>query len=173
MPKTTIILLGLALLFTGGCATIVHGTNQQVSITSTPTGANVRVNGQYYGTTPLVLNLRRKEIHIVQLELAGYKDYEITLERAISAWSLGNAIAGEWWWFVGADGMDGAFYRLYPEEVVATLSPDESKPPAMPQARIDNRAVAQQLMDLKELLDAGVLSPEEYESRRALLMQHL
>ena len=173
MHRTTATLLVVALLLANGCATIVHGTNQQVSISSNPSGAAVRVNGQYYGTTPLVLNLRRKEIHIVQLEMAGYDDYEITLERAVSAWTLGNAIAGEWWWFLGADGMDGAFYRLYPEEVVATLSPDESKPPAMPSLPVDNRAVAQQLMDLKELLDAGVLSQEEYEARRAALMQHL
>ncbi len=172
-----LVLSSLALLVATGCATIVHGTNQQVSISSTPSGASVRVNGQYYGVTPLVLNLRRKEIHIVQMTKEGYQDYEITLERAISAWTVGNAAFGDGLIFAALDGMDGAFYRLHPDELVATLSPSRETPPVKapvaPQAAMDTGSVAQQLIDLKELLDAGVLSPAEYEARRAHLLPQL
>lgn len=169
------LVTGLLLLLTvfSGCATIVHGTNQQVSISSVPEGAAVRINGQYYGVTPMVLNLRRKEIHIVQLSMDGYQNYEITLERAISPWAVGNIAFGDALLLAGVDGMDGAFYRLYPEEVVATLSPSKDATPVVPEAATSSRAVAQQLIDLKELLDAGVLSPEDYEQRRAALLPYL
>src|SRR5690606_20081577 len=55
---------GLALLT--GCATIVHGPEQQVSIASTPANAQVLVNGMPVGTTPVTLDLARSRNHVIR-----------------------------------------------------------------------------------------------------------
>src|SRR5688572_8263570 len=60
LPKT----LGMgAILALAGCASIVHGSRQQVSISSTPSNARVTVNGQPQGATPVVVRLKRKDLH--------------------------------------------------------------------------------------------------------------
>lgn len=51
--------LGLAaVFFLAGCASIMHGTTQQVSVASSPTGAQLSVNGMTMGTTPVILASR-------------------------------------------------------------------------------------------------------------------
>ncbi len=175
---TRLILASCAAMLVAGCASVIHGTNQQVTISSTPTGAHININGQYYGRTPRVLNLRRKEYYVVQLELEGHKPYEITLQRALSPWTLGNVVFGD---LIGVtlDAVDGAFYRIHPSTVVATLTPTHEPParvapmPGPASAAPAGKTVEQQLLDLKELLDAGVLSPAEYEARRQVLVGRL
>lgn len=175
---TRLTFAACAALLLAGCASVIHGTNQEVTISSTPTGAHITINGQYYGRTPRVLNLRRKEYYVVQLELEDHKPYEITLQRAISPWILGNALFGD---VIGVtlDAVDGAFYRIHPSTVVATLTPAHVEPariapmPAPASAAPAGKSVERQLLDLKELLDAGVLSPAEYEARRQALLSQL
>src|ERR1700682_4117260 len=84
-------LLGSSLLLFA-CATIIHGTRQDVGISSNPTAANVSIDGQSNGTTPVVAHLTRKENHIVKIELAGYKPYETTVTRSASGWVWGNIV---------------------------------------------------------------------------------
>jgi hypothetical protein len=59
-----------------GCATIMHGTRQDVSITSVPSGAAVTINGQDKGKTPVAVELPRKDKHLLKLELPGYLTFE-------------------------------------------------------------------------------------------------
>ncbi len=47
-------LLGFAL---SGCATIIHGTHQDVAFSSSPTGAEVWVDGVKVGETPVISKL--------------------------------------------------------------------------------------------------------------------
>lgn len=54
------------------CATIMHGSSQELSIASTPTGARVLVNGMEAGKTPFVANLKRKDKHVIRIEMDGY-----------------------------------------------------------------------------------------------------
>jgi PEGA domain-containing protein len=102
------------------CASIIHGTHQDVGISSNPTGAQVSVDGQVKGTTPVVANLTRKDNHIVRIELAGYKPYETTLTRKVSGWVWGNIVFGG---LIGlaVDAINGALYNLTPEQVSAAL----------------------------------------------------
>ena len=49
-----------------GCASIIHGSRQDIKVTSDPSGAVVRVNlNNAATTTPGVLTLNRKEIGYV------------------------------------------------------------------------------------------------------------
>src|SRR6266566_2573403 len=76
------------------CASIIHGAHQDVGVSSNPTGAQVSVDGQIKGTTPVVANLTRKDNHIVRSELAGYKPYETTVTRKVRGWVWGNIVFG-------------------------------------------------------------------------------
>ena len=57
MKKALAFLLLVALL--SNCAAIFKGTTEEVNFYSRPSGAEVYVNGQFRGNTPL-LNLRLK-----------------------------------------------------------------------------------------------------------------
>jgi PEGA domain-containing protein len=116
IPLLMVLVVGAGI----GCATIMHGTNQGIGIGSSPTGANVFVDKQPQGTTPVVAKLSRKDIHYVRLELAGYQPYETALSRRVSGWVWGNIVFGG---LVGlaVDAISGGLYKLTPEQLAAEL----------------------------------------------------
>lgn len=115
------VLAGVLVLALTGCASIIHGTTQQVAISSSPTGAQVSVNNQDLGTTPIVADLKRKETHIVRVTLAGYEPYEVGLTRSVSGWVWGNIVFGG---IIGlaVDAITGGLYKLSPEQLEAELA---------------------------------------------------
>ena len=118
LPKT--LALG-AVLVLAACATIIHGSRQQVSISSTPSNARVTVDGQPQGATPAIVLLKRKDLHTVRLELDGYQPVEIALRRKVSGWVWGNIIFGG---LIGlaVDAGTGGMYKLTPEQLTTTLT---------------------------------------------------
>lgn len=109
-----------------GCATIMHGNMQSVSISSTPEGATVAVDNRVVGTTPVSVELTRKKVHLVQISLEGYKTATLILDRKSSVFYWGNLVFGGVWIGMAVDALTGAMYRLEPEQVAATLDRDES-----------------------------------------------
>jgi hypothetical protein len=107
-------------LLTTGCATIIHGTRQDVGISSTPTGASVTIDNLQSGTTPVFSKLRRKENHVVRIALSGYQPMDLTLTSSVSGWVWGNVAIGG---LIGlaVDAISGGMYKLSPEELSATL----------------------------------------------------
>ena len=107
-------------LFTTGCATIMHGSKQDIAVSSTPTGAAVSVDNQQMGNTPTTLNLTRKDRHVVSIEAPGYKRYDLQLTRGTSGWVWGNLVFGG---IPGLaiDAITGSLYKLSPDNVAATL----------------------------------------------------
>jgi hypothetical protein len=112
--------IGLGLIAVG-CATSIHGTNQDVTFSSTPTGAMVTVDNIPRGNAPTVVKLSRKESHVVKIELAGYQPFELTITRHVSGWVWGNIIFGG---LIGlaVDAISGGMYNLTPELVGASLA---------------------------------------------------
>jgi PEGA domain len=104
-----------------GCATIMQGTSQELSVASTPTGARVLVDGTEMGKTPYVANLKRKDKHVVRIEMDGYQPYELPLARGTSGWVWGNLVFGG---IPGLaiDAISGGLYKLKPDQVDATLA---------------------------------------------------
>ncbi len=104
-----------------GCASIIHGTKQDVGISSTPGGANITVDGASRGKAPLVVELSRKNKHVIKLELDGYEPYEVNLTRKVSGWYWGNILFGG---IVGliVDPITGGMYKIKPEQITATLT---------------------------------------------------
>jgi hypothetical protein len=113
--------LSAAALLTS-CSTIVSGTSEDVHIRSTPSGANVKVNGVTRGVTPAEFELSRRQNHTVLIELPGYKPHQVELKKTFNPWILGNLFVGGLIGIV-VDLSTGAVYKLDPYEVNATLEP--------------------------------------------------
>ncbi|MFQ5499687.1 MAG: PEGA domain-containing protein [Candidatus Zixiibacteriota bacterium] len=115
------IVLLLATVVFLGCATIMHGTSQEIGIQSQPTGAIVTIDNQVFGTTPVVANLSRKDTHIVHFALDGYQPFDATLTRSTSGWVWGNIVFGG---LIGlaVDAISGGLYKLSPKQVEAELA---------------------------------------------------
>lgn len=111
---------GITFLATAACGTIINGSKQNVSFSSTPSGATVFVDNQQMGVTPVSLSLSRKDSHDVRLTLPGYQPYEMKLTRGISGWVFGNIIFGGVPGLV-IDAVSGGLYKLSPDDVQATL----------------------------------------------------
>jgi hypothetical protein len=91
-----------------------------VGIASNPTNALVWVDRNYVGTTPVIVNMSRKDNHFLRIELDGYQPYEAVFSRQLSGWVFGNVIFGG---IIGlaVDAISGGIYMLTPDQVQAEL----------------------------------------------------
>jgi hypothetical protein len=103
----------------------MHGTSQDVGISSSPTGATVTIDNQSPGQTPYIAHLSRKDNHLVKLALPGYAPAELTITRKTSGWVWGNIVFGG---LIGlaVDAMTGGLYNLTPEQLSATLAAQQA-----------------------------------------------
>ncbi len=122
------ILAAVLALGLTACATIVHGSKQDIGISSSPSGARVTIDGNSIGKTPVVTSLSRGDNHVVKIELEGYADYEGTLTKSTSGWVWGNLALGG---LIGlaVDAMTGGLYNLTPEQMQATLATQSNRKP--------------------------------------------
>jgi hypothetical protein len=117
---TSILTISIFLLFTQACGTIMQGTTQQVGISSNPSNASVTINGQNHGNTPMIIDLKRKDAHMVKIELDGYQPYETNLTRSTSGWVWGNIVFGGLIGLV-VDASAGGMCKLTPEQIDSEL----------------------------------------------------
>ncbi|MGH1365665.1 MAG: PEGA domain-containing protein [Calditrichia bacterium] len=90
--KKFILLLGLIFVFVG-CASIVKGNMQLITINSNVDGAEVLLDGVSVGQTPFTGEVSKKgKVLLVKKE--GYKDYNIALSKNLEPWFWGNIITG-------------------------------------------------------------------------------
>lgn len=185
MMTTRLIMVISALTlaaFVAGCCSIIHGTSQEVGLSSNPTNAQIFVNGEQKGATPVTLDLKRDASHMIRLELDGYKPYEITLTKNVSGWVWGNILFGG---LIGLaiDAIDGAIYNIQPDNIQANLLPDDGiaiklemskgSPEGADKIGQMEKSAAEKLKELKELKDEGILTDEEYETKRKALVNQL
>jgi hypothetical protein len=119
MKHAVLFMIAAAVVvFSQACGSIMQGTTQQVGINSTPSDATVTINGHEQGSTPMIAELRRKDVHVVSVELAGYQPYETVLTRSTSGWIWGNVVFGG---IIGIaiDAAAGGMYKLSPERIEA------------------------------------------------------
>lgn len=113
----TIVLISVLLT---NCATIIHGTKQDVSISSNPSKAVVTIDNAEKGITPVTVKLSRKDHHTVLINLDGFMPYETKLTRKVDGWIAGNIVFGG---LIGLaiDGITGGMYKLTPDQLQAEL----------------------------------------------------
>ncbi len=99
-----------------GCASIIHGSSQDINISSSPDEAEVWIDGARMGMTPTKVNLKRKNDYLVTVKKEGYKEATVKIEGSTSAWIIGNVIFGG---IIGCgiDFITGGAYDLKPERV--------------------------------------------------------
>lgn len=85
LARAAYVILG-AIAVSAGCATMAHGTRQNVIVKSDPPGARVYVGEKALGMTPLVADFWRGDGKLVlRFELDGYETQEVPLKRGASA----------------------------------------------------------------------------------------
>jgi hypothetical protein len=111
-----------------GCATIMHGSTQQITVTSFPPVAIVLVDGGMHFKTPAVLELARKDAHTVEISLEGYQTELVDIRPTSNDAVMGNIIAGG---LIGlmVDNSSGGAYRLVPEVIQMSLRPTPAEAP--------------------------------------------
>jgi hypothetical protein len=110
-----IVILGaLILIFFSGCATILGGKkNQLVVEEGSPPTAEVWLDGQKIGDTPLNVKLDKFLIQdgsLVEIKKDGYVTQTVTLNRKVHPWyTLADILTGGIWF--GIDLGTGNLYR--------------------------------------------------------------
>ncbi|OHB88338.1 MAG: hypothetical protein A3E19_03775 [Planctomycetes bacterium RIFCSPHIGHO2_12_FULL_52_36] len=135
MEKFKKSLIVVCLLFLSGCASVMHGSTQDVGISSTPDGAHFAVSladggsSITEGTTPRVVTLKRKHAYVVNFEKEGYESGSATLSNQLSGAVAGNILAGG---LIGwaVDAHKGADRKLVPENIHVELKPQQATIPA-------------------------------------------
>ena len=121
MPKyVTLIVLLISVIFLSGCATIMTGSTQKVSVSSNPSGAVAKVDGGMAAVTPTIFNLERKTDHTIEISKEGYRTAQVILRHTLSGAAAGNILVGG---IIGiaVDSCSGAMFKLVPERVDVNL----------------------------------------------------
>ena len=118
------VFLFAALFCFPGCATIVSGTTQKVSVTSQPSGAKVTADGKMTAITPTEFTLERKTGHILEFSKEGYKNATVLLKQSMNGMGFGNVLLGGIIG-IGVDAVSGADWKLVPERVDLALEPGQ------------------------------------------------
>jgi len=120
--KTVCIVVCIAFVTTlYGCATIVHGTQTKVLLSSEPAGATAIV-GNRKVITPATVTLKNSESYQAIFKKDGYEDAYYNIDREMSGWVWGNVLLGG---IIGLiiDNTSGGAYKLVPTEVNVMLLP--------------------------------------------------
>ena len=114
----------LSLVLLDSCATIVSGTSQEVSVSSTPR-AKIEIKAAsgmvyYSGDSPAIVKLPRKYSYTVTIQAGGYASQTLVISRQFNAWFVGNIIFGG---IPGGvvDAITGAMWNLEPSLLAVTL----------------------------------------------------
>ncbi len=125
--KRYLIIIVLLVLSLGlqSCATLFNTPSQKVEIITTPPNAKLVIDGKKFGTTPQVVNIERKNDHVIKIELDGYELYETQITTKLSFYFWGNIFNGIIPGLI-IDMFTGSMYDLFPEALNIQLQ--EAKP---------------------------------------------
>jgi PEGA domain len=77
MKRIMAYALSSLLLFSSSCATLLKGTTDNMTVVSDPVGAEVKVNGDVEGTTPVSFTVASNEDLNIQIAKEGYEPQDI------------------------------------------------------------------------------------------------
>jgi len=170
-----------------GCATIISGLKDDISINCNPTGAIVTVtdrygNDVYQGTTPCSIELKtgagyfRSASYSFQFEKEGYNPDDRLISAQINPWYFVNIILGAVSIPLGLFGMiiidplSGSMWKLDDNISISlsessAISPSADKP-EKPRHLLTVNDMISQIQELEKQRDEGSLTEEEFEARR-------
>lgn len=121
MKKTVSLMVLVTFVFMlSNCATIFKGEYRDVRFHSEPDNAQVFINGEFHGRTPLKLELRPDESYTIEFRKEGYKTEVRRIKNKIGlGWIVLDVITGVW--PVLIDALTGAWYEFDQRNVNAIL----------------------------------------------------
>jgi hypothetical protein len=135
MRKWGVVALAATL---GGCASVTRGTTENISISSTPSGAEATITGLEVPTacvTPCAIVAKRSADISVAFAKPGYEPEVVQLTKEVpgagAAGFAGNILAGGLIG-MGVDAYNGAAQDHKPNPVIVTLRPRAA--PSSPRA---------------------------------------
>jgi hypothetical protein len=124
--STKTALMAVALVgLTAGCASIMSGSNQEVTFNSSPDGATVAIDGRVIGKTPITTMLKKKSGQTLTFSKNDYMPLTMQLETQIDGWFWGNIVIGGLFGST-TDGLSGAVNEYSPNQYMVTLQPSGS-----------------------------------------------
>ncbi len=121
MNRLTAVGFTLAsVLLNAGCASIVKGSTQTISISSNVDGAEVFLDGQRIGTTPFT-GIVPKNKGFLMVQKSGFKTANVALSRSLEPIFWGNIITGGTLGSI-TDFASGAAYQYAPASYQVDLN---------------------------------------------------
>lgn len=118
--KVRVLSLILIFFCLASCATLFKGTTEEVSFKTSQDPAEVWINGQMMGQTPMSLKLESKKTYTIEFKKEGYKPVTKTITNHVGAgWVILDVLTGLI--PVVVDAATGAWYSLDQENVNAIL----------------------------------------------------
>jgi hypothetical protein len=118
MKKLSSVIISIVCaFFISGCATIIHDSRQNIAVHTTPTGANVMLDGQQQ-TSPTVFNVRGSSGYNILVNKDGYKPGYAHVD---GKFRFGSVILGNILWLLPGlivDLATGAAYEMQNEVTV-------------------------------------------------------
>jgi len=125
MKFSIFFLFAVSMLLVASCATIISGTQANLTISSNPDKADFTIKTQsglpiMAGKTPTVVPLPRGDNYVVDISLEGYKPQKVFITKDINMMFFGNLIFGG---IIGMliDYSNGAMWDLSPDFIYVTL----------------------------------------------------
>jgi hypothetical protein len=126
----------------GGCASVTRGTTENISISSTPAGAEATISGLDNPTacvTPCAITAKRSADISITFAKPGFESEIVTLTKEVPATGAagfaGNVLAGGLVG-MGVDAVTGAAQDHKPNPVIVTLKPiGQMAPPSAARSR--------------------------------------
>ena len=134
MNRYPIPFLAAILLSGTGCATIVSKNRYDVTISSSPSDADITITDRrgreiYRGATPATVPLKSsagfftKADYLVGFEKPGYDRLVVPIRFKLDGWYFGNIVFGGLIGLLIVDPATGAIYKLDTEYINETLRP--------------------------------------------------
>ena len=113
-----------------GCSLVFGSRTQDLKVASDPNGAQVWVNGELRGTTPLTCRIRRWNAARIEIRKEGYEPVSRGTARTLSGLGITDAILGGFVLFPYFGLLSGGAWEQTPSDIYAILlSMPETSPP--------------------------------------------
>lgn len=116
-------LLALLLIGATSCATLFSSSNKSIAIRSTPENAEIYINGERMGSTPLQLELDASKTYSIEYRKEGYKPITKHLKGKVGVkWVILDILGGMM--PIVVDAVTGDWYQ-FDTDAVNTLLDEE------------------------------------------------